>query len=243
MQVLTPETLLEAVHAAQSCRTVYPEFSPARWPKNIVVVARENARVTIETLPNVQIITYAGSDDCADWIGNFRFGKVRRSHVGMIHDGVADYHDLVRDALIRELDPKLPKRFYGHSLGGAAAKRAAAGHAIKGGRVDCVHTFGALMTGDQEFVDVYNAQGIATFDWWAPGDLVPYQPNLLGIPLGYRRTNQPLVLSCTGEATDVVPKWMESRPWRTWTQHRNLCHGIRNYNRLLPLVRPNGASK
>ncbi len=240
MQVLTDSTLLEAVAAAQSCKAVYPEFSPRVWPENTVVVARKNARVIVETYPDFQDITYAGSNDCADWWGNFHIGMVRRSHVGLIYDGVADYHDLVREMLIRVLDPQKPKRFRGHSLGGGAAKRAAAGHAVKGGRVDSVHTFGAPMVGNQEFADIYKSCEIPTFDWWAPGDLVPYQPNLLGIPLGYKRDTAPLVLGPDGIVSDVIPNWLVSRPWRTWTKQRNLCHSIKNYNRLLPLVQPTG---
>lgn len=234
---MTPQTLYDARRAAQDCLTVYPEYTPATLPRDTVIIENKNARVMVQTDAYSQTITFCGSNDCRDWMMNFRPWRVKRSHVGSVFDGVADYHDLIRDPLIAALDPKKRKIYQGHSLGGAVAKRAAAGHASKGGVVEAVFTFGAPMVGGKDFNDVYASLGLDSHDFWAPGDVVPYMPRLLGLPIGYTRQSGLHVLS-QGTLTDKIPSWLASKPWKTWREEHRVCHSMLNYIPLMAGVRP-----
>lgn len=201
--------LATAAEGALLSALAYKEYEASllhRHPDAIVVENR-NARAVVLNREDTIDIIFAGSDDYRDWRGNFMRGKVARGGIGKVYDGVADYYGLLRDRIHAAVkDDDKPFRCFGHSLGGASAEMFAARRVAHGKPVACLHTYGAPMVGDKEFAAV-SAQIPDAYNWWIPGDVVPYQPKLAGlIPLGYCRARAPHVVDGL-KVTRKVPLW------------------------------------
>lgn len=204
--------LTESAEGALLSALVYDEYENLLLMRHsdVTVIKVKNARAMVLEDADTVTVVMAGSNDWKDWRGNLMRGKVARGGIGRVYDGVADYYGLLRDHIHAAIkgDDK-PFRCFGHSLGGAAAEMFAARRIAHDKPVACLHTFGASMVGDKDFAAV-SARIPNAYNWWIPGDAVPYQPKLAGlIPLGYRRARDPHVVSGL-KVTRKVPIWRPS---------------------------------
>lgn len=216
--------LSTAVEGALLSGFAYKEFDAQllmRHPDAIIIEFRNARAVVINREDTVDLI-FAGSDDYRDWMGNIMRNKVSRGGIGKVYKGVADYYGLLRDRIHAaiENDDK-PFRLFGHSLGGAAAEMFAARRVAHGKPVACLHTYGSPMVGDKDFAKV-SAQIPEAYNWWIPGDVVPYQPKVLGMfSKGYERARVPCLIDGL-KIVRKVPFW--TPPIARWIR-KGLAHG------------------
>ncbi len=234
--------LQAAAEGALLSSLVYDEYESLllmRHP-DVTVIKRKNARAMVIETDECVTLVMAGSNDFADWLGNVMRGKVARGGIGKVYDGVADYYGLLRDHIHAAVkDDNKPFRCFGHSLGGAAAEMFAARRVAHGKPVECLHTYGSPMVGDKEFAAV-SAKIPNAYNWWIPGDAVPYQPKIAGfIPLGYRRARDPHVVNGL-KVSRKVPFWRPSiGRWMGGSLAHSCYEGYyRDLNRLAVAVTP-----
>jgi triacylglycerol lipase len=160
--------------------------------------------------PDFAVLVFRGSDSFADWRTNLAsravplqisLGRVR------VHEGFKRAYDLIGDAVLADLNAKVPSHLgiyiTGHSFGAAIAQIASA--ALERDNLAACYTFGAPRVGDMAFDSLVSCPHYRIVNGWdlvstmPPPFLTPFRHNgdpRLMIEIGkpiMRRDRNPIV--------------------------------------------------
>lgn len=168
-----------------------------------------NAKFILETINGVQLLTFAGTCNPEDCLEDLEAYCVARDGIGEICKGDADYWDLCRPIILQKLDPSLPVRCFGHSLGGSVVAIASLELKNHGFSVLDIYNFGAKRSGGERWGRAYGSSGLQCFRITNRRDPIPMLESWLphiGIEIPIGESGIPLVIpfhSIDGYAKDL----------------------------------------
>jgi hypothetical protein len=149
--------------------------------------------------PDFAVLVFRGSDSFADWRTNLAsravplqtsLGRVR------VHEGFKRAYDLIGDAVLADLNAKIPEHLgvyiTGHSFGAAIAQIASA--ALERDTLAACYTFGAPRVGDMAFDSLVSCPHYRLVNGW---DLVSTMPPPFFTP--FRHNGDPRLLTEVGK--------------------------------------------